>query len=96
MRSDVYQALEVPAGNIVELAECLRRVESVVSVSSDTDRTSGRGYSELLGRLSALEARFTETKKVLEADAKARDLVGRSMNGVKHDMEILQSQIMAQ
>ena len=96
-RSDVYHAPEVPAGNIVELAERLRRMENAVSgLSADTDRTSGRGYSELLERLSALEVRFTETKKVLEADAKARDSVGRSMNGVKHDMEILQSQIMAQ
>jgi len=94
-RWDVYQAPEVPVGNIAELAERLRRMESAVSgLSADTDRTSG--YSELLGRLSALEARFTETKKVLEADAKARDMVSRSMNGVKHDMEILQSQIMAQ
>ena len=96
-RLDVYQAPEVPAGNIVELAERLQRMESAVSsLSADTDRTSAREYSELLGRLSALEARFTETKKVLEADTKARDLVGRSLNGVKHDMEILQSQIMAQ
>ena len=96
-RSDVYQAPEVPAGNIVELAERLRRIESAVSgLSVDSDRTSGREYSELLGRLSALEGRFSETKKVLEADAQGRDLVGRSLNGVKHDMEILQSQIMAQ
>jgi len=96
-RSDVYQAPEVPAGNIAELAERLRRMESAVSgLSADTDRTSGHGYSELLGRLSSLEARFTDTKKVLEADAKARDLASKSMNGVKHDMEILQSQIMAQ
>ena len=96
-RLDVYQAPEVPAGNIVELAERLQRMESAVSdLSANTDRTSGREFSELWGRLSALEARFTETKKVLEADAKARDLAGRSLNGVKHDMEILQSQIMAQ
>ena len=96
-RSDVYQAPEVPAGNIAELAERLRRMESAVSgLSTDTDRTNGRGYSELLTRLSALEARYTETKKVLEADAKARDSVGKSMNGVKHEMEILQSQITAQ
>ena len=96
-RSDIYQAPEVPASNMAELAERLQRMESAVSgLSADTDRPSGHGYSELLGRLSALEARFTETKKVLDADAKARDSVGRSMNGVKHDMEILQSQIMAQ
>ena len=96
-RSDVYQAPEIPAGNIAELAERLLRMENAVSgLSADTDRTSARGYSELLGRLSALEARFTETKKVLETDAKARDSVGRSMSGVKRDMEILQSQIMAQ
>ena len=96
-RSDVYQAPEVPAGDIVELAERLQRMESAVSgLSADTDRTSGRGYSELLRRLSALEARFTETEKVLEANAKARDLVGGSMKTVKHDMEILQSQLMTQ
>ena len=87
----------MPAGNIVELAERLQRIESAVSgISADSDRTSGREYSELLGRLSALEGRFSETKKVLEADAQARDSVGRSLNGVKHDMELLQSQIMAQ
>ena len=96
-RLDVYHAPEVPAGNIIELAERLRRMENAVSgLSANTDRTSSREYSELLSRLSALEARFTETKKVLEADVKARDSVGRSLNGVKHDMEILQSQIMAQ
>ena len=70
---DVYQAPpapEVPAGNIVELAERLRRMESAVSgLSADSNRIGGREYSELLGRLSALEARlkaeprFTETKK---------------------------------
>ena len=97
LRSNVYQAPEVPAGNIAELAERLRRMESAVSgLSADSDRTSGREYSELLGRLSALEARFTGTRKVLDADAKARDLVGKSMSGLKHDMEILQSHIMAQ
>ena len=96
-RLDVYQAPEVPASNIVELLERLRRLESAVSgLSADGDRTSGREYSELLLRLSALEGRFSETKKVLEGDAQARDLVGRSLNGVKHDMEVLQSQIMAQ
>ena len=96
-RLDVYQAPEVPAGNIVELAERLRRMENAVSgLSADSDRKSGREYSELSVRLSALEARFTETKKVLEADVKGRELVGRSLNGVKHDMEVLQSQIMAQ
>ena len=96
-RLDVYQAPEVPASNIVELAERLRRMESAVSgLSANSDRTSSREYSELLGRLSALEARFMETKKVLEADAKGRELVGRSLNGVKHDVEILQSQITAQ
>ena len=67
-------------------------MESAVSGSSaDTNRTSGREYSDLLGRLSALEARFTETKEELKADVKARDLVGRSLNGVKYDVEILQS-----
>ena len=65
-RLDVYQAAEMPAGNTVELVERLRRMESAVSgLSANADRTSGREYSELLGRLSALEARFTETKKVL-------------------------------
>ena len=96
-RLDVYQAPEVPAGNIVELAERLRRMESAVSgLSADSDRTSGREFSELLSRLSALEGRFSETKKVLEADAESRSLVGRSLKGVKHDMEVLQNQIMAQ
>ena len=96
-RLDVYQAPEVPASNIVELAERLRRMESAVSgLSADSDRTSGREFSELLSRLSALEGRFSETKKVLEADAESRSLVGRSLKGVKHDMEVLQNQIMAQ
>jgi SUN domain-containing protein 1/2 len=96
-RLDVYHAPEVPAGNIVELAERLRRLESAVSgLSADSDRTSGREYSKLLGRLIALEGRFSETKKVLEGDAQARNLVDKSLNGVKHDMEILQSQILAQ
>jgi SUN domain-containing protein 1/2 len=96
-RLDVYQAPEVPAGNIVELAERLRRMESAVSgLSAGSDRASGRDFSELLGRLSALEGRFSETKKGLEADAQARTLVGRSLIGVKHDMESLHSQIMAQ
>jgi len=44
-------------------------------LSTDSDHTSGREYSELLGRLSALEARFSETKKVLEGDAQAREFV---------------------
>ena len=86
-RSDVYQAPEVPASSILELAERLQRMESAVTgLSADTDRTSGRRHAELLGRLSALETRFTETKKALEADAKARDLDGRSLNGVMHHL----------
>ena len=96
-RLDVFRAPEVPAGNIVEFSERLRRLENAFSgLSADGDHTSGREYSELLDRLSALEGRFLETKKALEGDAQARNLVDRSLNGVKHDMEILQSQIMAQ
>ena len=59
---------------------------AVTGLSADSDRKSGRKYSELLGRLSALETRFTETKKALEADAKARDSDGRSMNGAVHHL----------
>ena len=96
-RLDVFRAPEVPAGDVVEFSERLRRLENAVSgLSADSDHTSGREYSELLDRLSALEGRFSETKKALEGDAQARDLVDRSLNGVKHDMEILQSQIIAQ
>jgi len=80
-RLDVYRAPEVPAAGIVKLAERLRRMESAVSsLSADSDRTSGRDYSELLGRLSAIEGRISEMKKALlalEADAKVRHLVGK-------------------
>ncbi|KAF8149999.1 hypothetical protein B0H34DRAFT_666573 [Crassisporium funariophilum] len=102
--SPVYRAPEVPAANIAELAERLLRIETALTgLSKDTERTKAksedgiRGYSELVGRLGALEGRLvTETKKVLDADARARDTVSKSIYGVKQEVEILQSQIVAQ
>lgn len=56
-----------------------------------------RGYSDLLGRLGSLEGRlYTETKKVMDADARARDVVSKSINGVKQEVEVLHSQLLAQ
>ncbi|KAF8968119.1 hypothetical protein BDZ97DRAFT_453842 [Flammula alnicola] len=103
-RSPVYHAPEVPPANIAELSERLLRIETALSgLSADTERTKAktedgvRGYSDLLGRLSSLEGRLSmETKKVVDAEARARETVSRTISGVKQEVEILQSQLAAQ
>ena len=103
-RTPSYQPPAFPPANIAELSERLLRIENAISgLSADTERTKVktedgvRGYSDLLGRLGSLEGRlYTETKKVMDADARARDVVSKSINGVKQEVEVLHSQLLAQ
>lgn len=102
--SPVYTAPEVPAANIVELAERLLRIENALSgLSVDSERAKAkaddgiRGYHDLMGRLGVLETRLgAESRKIVEAETRARDAAGRGLSGVKQDVEVLQAQIVAQ
>ena len=102
--SPVYTAPEVPAANIVELAERLQRIENALSgLSVDSERTKAkaddgvRGYHDLMSRFGVLETRLgAESRKIVEAETRARDAAGRGLSGVKQDVEVLQAQIIAQ
>lgn len=102
--SPVYTAPDVPAANIVELAERLLRIENALSgLSVDSERTKAqaddgvRGYHDLMSRLGVLETRLgAESRKIVEAETRVRDAAGRGLSGVKQNVEVLQAQIIAQ
>lgn len=99
-----YTAPEVPAENIVELASRLQRIETALSgLSVDSERTRVRAddgirsYAELMGRLGSLESRLaSESKRAVEAEMKASDLMSKSLGGVKQDVEVLEAQLRMQ
>jgi SUN domain-containing protein 1/2 len=102
--SPVYTAPDVPAANIVELAERLQRIENALSgLSVDSERTKAkaddgvRGYHDLMSRLGVLETKLSaESRKIVDAEMRVRDVAGRGLSGVKQDVEVLQAQIIAQ
>ncbi|KDR76219.1 hypothetical protein GALMADRAFT_68048 [Galerina marginata CBS 339.88] len=103
-RSPVYQAPVAPPADISAIVDRLLRIESVLSgLSLDTERTKAKaedsikGYSGLLEQISNLEGRLAEeTKKVKDTESKAREAVGRSINGIKQEVEVLEAQLIAQ
>ncbi|KAJ7455374.1 hypothetical protein B0H11DRAFT_2244648 [Mycena galericulata] len=99
----IFHPPEAPAGNMAEIAERLRRVETALSgLTLDSERTRGkvedeaRVNAELLGKISSLETRVErESVRVHEAEAASRDAAGQVLKSVKHDIEALQARVQA-
>ncbi|KAJ7707624.1 hypothetical protein B0H17DRAFT_1033293 [Mycena rosella] len=99
----VFHAPEVPAANIAEIAERLRRMETALSgLSLDSERTrskveeEARMNVELVGKMGALETRVErETVRAHEAEAASRDAAAAGIKNVKHEMEALQALLQA-
>ncbi|KAF7336703.1 hypothetical protein MVEN_02105300 [Mycena venus] len=95
--SGVYTAPDVPAANIAEIAERLRRMETVLSgLSLDSERTrskveeEARVNAELVGKLGALESRVErETVRTHEAETASRDATGLGLKTVKQELDAL-------
>ncbi|KAJ7104067.1 hypothetical protein B0H15DRAFT_808309 [Mycena belliarum] len=95
----VFHAPEVPAGNIAEIAERLRRMETALSgLSLDSERTrskveeEARLNAELMGKMGVLETRVErETVRSHEAEAASRDAAASGIRNVKQEMEALQA-----
>jgi len=103
-RPSRYLAPDVPPADLAELADRLLRIENALSgLSQDTERAKvktedgAKNFYELQSRLSSLEGKISvETRKVQEAEARARDSFSRMIHDVKQDVEVLQSQLSAQ
>ncbi|KAF8910653.1 hypothetical protein CPB84DRAFT_1743479 [Gymnopilus junonius] len=103
-RTPVYQAPVAPPADISELAQRLLAIETALSgLSADSERTKAKTddgvkvYSDLLGRVNYVEGRlFEEAKKLKDVEIKARESVSKTITNVKQDVELLQSQLIAQ
>ncbi|KAF7327667.1 hypothetical protein MKEN_00346100 [Mycena kentingensis (nom. inval.)] len=99
----VYRAPEVPASNIAEIAERLRRMEAALSgLSLDSERTRAkvdeetRINAELAGKVGALETRVDREKtRALEAEVGTRDAAASGIKAMKKDMDALQALVQA-
>ncbi|KAF9449514.1 hypothetical protein P691DRAFT_667324 [Macrolepiota fuliginosa MF-IS2] len=99
----IYTAPQAPVADITEFAERLQRLELALSgLSHDTRARADdgvRSYSDLTSRLGMLEDRLiAESKRVGESASKAKDALelGKTVNSVKRDIEVLQAQLVAQ
>ncbi|KAJ7475921.1 UNC-like C-terminal-domain-containing protein [Mycena latifolia] len=99
----VFHAPDVPAGNIAEIAERLRRMETALSgLSLDSERVrnkveeESRLNAELVGKMGALETRVErESVRAHEAEAASRDAASSGIKNVKQEMETLQALVEA-
>ncbi|KAJ6576573.1 hypothetical protein DFH09DRAFT_363685 [Mycena vulgaris] len=97
--NNVYHAPEVPAANVAEFAERLRRMELALSgLSLDSERMrskleeEARVNADLAGKMDVLATRVErETVRVHEAEAASRDVTASGIKGVKQEMEALQA-----
>ncbi|KAG6813396.1 hypothetical protein H0H92_011373 [Tricholoma furcatifolium] len=98
----VYQAPEIPAANIAELAARFQVLETALaglSVEMEKGRlradSEGKIQSELAGRLGMVESRVrVESKKAAEAEAE-RDVSKEAFSIVRRELEVLQAQLKA-
>ena len=103
-RPSRYHAPDALPVDLAEFADRLLRIENAISrLSLDTERVTAKAedgiksYYDLQSRLSSLEGKVvSETRKIQDSEAKARDMFSRSLSGVKQDVEVLQSQLIAQ
>ncbi|KAG6862574.1 hypothetical protein C0995_000123 [Termitomyces sp. Mi166 len=99
----VFQAPEIPAANIAELAARLQAIETALAgLSLETEKgrlraeSDGRTQLELVGRLGALENRVgAESRKAVEAETRVRETTRNTLGVVRQEIEVLQAQIQA-
>ncbi|KAG6895277.1 hypothetical protein C0992_002231, partial [Termitomyces sp. T32_za158] len=99
----VFQAPEIPAANVAELAARLRAIETALaglSLEAEKGRlraeSDGRTQLELAGRLGALENRVgTESRKAVEVESRVREATRDTFGVVRQEIELLQAQIQA-
>ncbi|KAF7316788.1 p-loop containing nucleoside triphosphate hydrolase protein [Mycena chlorophos] len=98
-RSTVFQPPDVPAANIAEIGDRLRRMETALSgLSLDSERMKAkveeesRLQSEMAGKFSALETRVErETARALEAEVASRDAASAGLKNMKKEVDSLQA-----
>ncbi|KAJ7227272.1 hypothetical protein GGX14DRAFT_629155 [Mycena pura] len=101
--NNVFHAPDVPATNIAEIAERLRRMEAALSgLSLDSERTRSkvdeeeRRHADLAGKLGVLETRAErESVRVHEAEVALRDMASSGLKSMKKDMDALLVQVQA-
>lgn len=99
----VFQAPEIPAANIAELAARLQAIETALaglSLEAEKGRlraeNDGRTQLELVGRLGVLENRVgTESRKAVEVEARVKEATRDTFGVVRQEIEVLQAQIQA-
>lgn len=100
----VYQAPQVPPADIGEISGRIVYIENTLAgLSAQNERTQRqavegeKSISELVNRINSLENRLLgEMKKARSAEAMAHDAVDRTIDAIKYEMEVLNSQITAQ
>lgn len=98
-----YQAPDVPAGSIAELAARLQSIENALSgLSVDHERTRSRqetgtkSHAELITRLGSLETRIREAnERAIEAEEQYRTSASQGLKAVRREVEVLQAQLEA-
>ncbi|KAG6842320.1 hypothetical protein C0991_010608 [Blastosporella zonata] len=102
-RPPVYQAPEIPAANIAELAARLQAIETALAgLSLETEKgrmradTEGRVQSELIGRLGLLEMKVgSESRKAADVETRVREVAREGLGVVRQEIEALQAQVQA-
>lgn len=102
-RDNVFHAPEVLPGNLAEIAERLRHVETTLSgLTMDSERTRGkveeaaRVNADLSGKMGALETRVgRESVRAQEAEVASRDVAGQGLKSMRQDLEALQGLLQA-
>ena len=98
-----YEAPDVPAGTIAEMAARLQSIENVLSgISVDNERTRSRqetgvkSHAELINRMGSLETRLREVNDhALEAKEQYRTSTSQGLKAMRQDIELLQAQLEA-
>ena len=98
-----YEAPDVPAGTIAELAARLQSIENALSgLSVDHERTRSRqetgakSHAELITRLGNLETRIREAnERALEAEEQYKTSADQGLKAVRQEVELLQAQLEA-
>ncbi|KAG6817663.1 hypothetical protein H0H87_005420 [Tephrocybe sp. NHM501043] len=99
----VYQAPDIPAANIAEIAARLQTIEQTLSdLSQRTENgrilaeSEGKVQSELIGRLGLLEMKVgSESRKSTDVETRVREITREGIGLVRQELEALQAQVQA-
>ena len=102
--STPYHPPEMAPADVAELSARLQRLESAIAgLSRDAQRSvhyiegEAKTQVEIAGRLSSLETRLQkEALRVQDAETKFRNTASQEFQAVKHEMEILRTQLQAE